>query len=150
MTKHTTIPAGYRLTVESCENDDDLRHTRVLEGLPEENVAYLVDLVKGCRTTSSGWNAPGRFGNMYEPGKEQLDNLKADLLDIAKKHPLVWDDADPSQMDDESLYHLVMADLDSLGLTGEPGNFLTRYTTKWKVELLLESIRIPDVTERFA
>jgi len=145
MNKQTVIPAGYRLTVHSWENDSDHHEDKVLEGLLQHTLLYYVDLCRACRSTYFG----GKFGNLYEPSKGELAQLREDVLEIARRHPLVWGDEDPAKMADTSLYHHVMSDLDHLGLTGEPDGFLTRHCEKIKVEHVPIDITINDVSDHY-
>jgi hypothetical protein len=64
MAKQTIIPAGYRVTVTSWENDADNYKDTIHEGLSKERVEYILEL---CNLFKSGSNNGGKtFGNMHE------------------------------------------------------------------------------------
>ena len=46
MIKSTTIPAGYRLTVKSWENDGDANEAKIIEGIQHDDdvMSYVASL----------------------------------------------------------------------------------------------------------
>ena len=46
MSKYNEIKAGYRITVDSWENDGDHNNTKSREGLTKEETAFDIDLLR--------------------------------------------------------------------------------------------------------
>jgi hypothetical protein len=130
----TIIPRGYRLTIDSWENDADNRVKKVLEGLTREDAAFYVDI---CRllsyTNPKNNNRDTRVNNLYEPADEEIARATKVLAKIDKKHGKEAGTAED-----------VLGDL---RLAGE--NYLTRVCESWKVEYLPEEILMQDVTKEF-
>lgn len=139
MTKTTIIPAGYRLTVTSWENDADNYNTEVKEGLSLEKCRIYVDLCKLMHPDSE-------HANLYEPDEDELQALGAAYMEIALRHP---DKAhEIEHLTDADLVQDVLQDICyDLGLGG--GDFHTRVCSEWKVEYIPEPIVLTDVTEEF-
>ena len=91
MTEQTVIPAGYRLTVKSWENDGDNSNTVVLEGLTESKTPYLVDI---CKLFDHSHDYGNRLCNMYEPENHEIKRVKAAIKKVAEKH---GQDIDPKE-----------------------------------------------------
>lgn len=140
MTKQTVIPAGYRLTVTSWENDADNYNTEVKEGLSLGACRLYVDLCKLMGDDDAG------VANMYDPDEGELAKLEQELVKVARRHP----EETPSLEDGftESDIADTMTDiLYDLGLTGS--DFHTRVCSDWKVEHILTDIILTNVTEEF-
>jgi hypothetical protein len=125
------IKAGYRLSVTSWENDGDNYQTHSIDGLNEEKVKNLIELVSLFESRNSSKN---KFGNIYEANKFERENLDLELkqflnalgdVDIIKDH---W--------------------LSSLGLF-RTGDFYTRVFEEFTVEYVPTEIVIEDVTKKF-
>lgn len=138
MTKQTIIPAGYRITVTSWENDADNYNTEVKEGLSLEQCKLYVDLCKLMEGDDD-------VSNLYEPDEEELALLKAALVSVAKQHlPAAELDEDATE---EDMNDVMMDIIYDLGLAG--GDFCTRVCEEWKVEHVPVEIVLNDVTEEF-
>jgi hypothetical protein len=153
MTKETIIPAGYRLTVVSWENDGDNYNTKVLEGLSRDRVEYFVDLCKMTTRCGYGnykgmWPEIPDFGNMYEPNDEELQKFSKFVFGVLYNH-LPWKETgDDAPLTEEDAQYYVSEDLYDLGLSGSEG-FFTRVCDEFKVEFIKEPILLNDVTEEF-
>jgi len=129
--KITTIPAGYRLTVNSWENDGDHRRSVTRDGLSKEEVLFLTDVCEGMKMS----NKPS-FGNLYEPSDDECAEFEAFLDSLIKKHGLI--DVTAEDVID-SLY--------DLGLSS--GDYYTRMCENYKVEHVPKEVVLYDVTENF-
>lgn len=136
MGKKTTIPAGYRLTVVSWENDADNYNTKVLMGLDASDVRFYVDL---CKTLSR--NSKKNFANMYDPGRVEKEKFFEHLKTIIETHNRT-DYQDAQYWQDH-----IMELLYDLGLSG--GDFFTRVCDKFQVEYIEQPIVLDDVTKDF-
>ncbi len=79
----TIIPAGYRVTIESWENDGDNATTKVLEGLTEQDAKFVVDFASLFKSQNN--KKPG-IGNMYEPDDEERAQVAKAVTAVVKKH----------------------------------------------------------------
>ena len=81
----TIIPAGYRLSVVSWENDGDNYRTEVLEGLTAEQVKFYVAVCK-LFYSENGYSRNDKtcFGNMYEPSEAELQEAYAAVKQVAE------------------------------------------------------------------
>lgn len=152
MTNVTTIPAGYRLTITSWENDADNYKTVIIEGLTNERASYLADLCKllsddNPRNNQSSEGYKGRdkrYNNMYEPGRKEIDMLMEELDKIVLKHGQhLSEDVVPGHDAAEYGYE----ELYELGLSG--GDFFTRCCSEWKIEHIPNDVIMLDVTDNF-
>lgn len=154
MSKQTVIPAGYRITVESWENDADNYKTEIMEGLQKASIEFLVDFAK-LFYSKNNWNGPKGHGNMYEPRAKELNDFQEAYMKVVSKH--ITKDAEPSLLqyfwdeDNNLLYddqHDGIMELAyELGLSG--GDFFTRVLDSIKVEYIPTEIVLQDVTEEF-
>lgn len=140
--KQTIIPAGYRLTVDSWENDADNRRTVVVEGLSFEKCAFYVELCKLMQDD--------RYRNLYEPDDGEVEAAQKAFQRLVKKqlkkHGTV--DIDFDDLDDlEMLADHVGSILYDLGLAG--GDYFTRVCDAWKVEYIDAPIVMSDVSKEF-
>jgi hypothetical protein len=138
--KNTIIPAGYRLSVVSWENDADAYQTRVFEGLTKERAEFLIEVAELSR---------GDFGNLYEPSDKELDELAKAALALFKKFPgqsgfvpRATEYADLEEARD------CFSDL-HFTLCGSSEHFYTRVTESWKVEYVPHEIVLENVSNQF-
>jgi hypothetical protein len=136
MKKYITIPAGYRLTVVSWENDGDNYNTKVGHGLDHEETEFYIELIELCR---------GDYGNMYDPSKQDLEEFGYKILEIIKKFPKqVEGESFETPQDALDLFNEVVYEL-----MGASEDYYTRVLEKWIVEYIPEPINIEDVTDSF-
>lgn len=142
----TIIPAGYRVTVVTWENDADNYRTKVLEGLSESKARYLAEMAdmftrKNCHR---GLN----IANLFEPSERDMDRVFEAFRVFAEKHPneFFYDD-DFDIENDEHLGDVIGDHLHKIGLCG--GEFYTRVTDSIKVEYIATAIELQDVTKDF-
>lgn len=145
MTKETIIPTGYRITIESSENDADNYKTKVMEGLRKESVEFLVDFA----------NLFYNHGNMCDPEENELESFHKDCEIVVGLHinenfenkllQYFYDDIENKFYEDQ--YDSVMELAYDLGLSG--GKFYTRVVESIKVEYIHTEIVLQDVTEEF-
>ncbi len=135
----TTIPAGYRLHIESYENDGDATKTEILEGVKREHIPFLVEVLKLLRSEAT--DEPGCYGNMYSPDEddprvEELDEALEGLIAKYPDRPKNWDSTEQ-----------VFEELYDLGLTG--GEYHTRAFESLKIEYVPQDVVLEDVTDEF-
>lgn len=140
MSTKTIIPAGYRVTVTTWENDGDNHNTAVVEGVSQEAAKFIVELCKIHYSENAQWGISG-YGNMYDPSEEKIDEYHKALQQLIDTHanglPTPWcDSVDGVQ---EYAY--------DLHLTG--GEFFTRVCDDIKVEYVPAEIQLDDVTAEF-
>lgn len=135
---NTIIPAGYRITCVSWENDGDNYRTKFKEGLSISAAQLYVDLAllltirKGCD-----------FGNMYEPSDDELEKLADAVSEVLHKHGIT--DVQVSDKDEVTDYFFdVMYDF-----TGASEHYCTRVVESIKVEYIPLPIELTDVTAEF-
>ena len=132
--KRTVIPAGYRLTIISWENDADNYDTVILEGLTEEQCAFNVDLCKILMYDENDRNKENPLNNVYDPDDAEINQIDDAINLIIKKHNQE-ETTDPI----EYLY--------DLGLS--KGEYYTRVCDSFKVEHIESDIILNDVTDNF-
>lgn len=144
------IKAGFRLEVETWENDADNYRTKVLDGLTEAEVKFYVELAK-AHYSMNGLRKKG-FGNMYEPGFNEKEEYADAMRAIFRKHISVlnkiWDDFEPSWIDEESFLDMVRSVNYELGIGGSEYYF-TRVTDSIKVSYTPVDIYLEDRTAEF-
>ncbi len=142
--KTTTIPAGYRVTVSSWENDGDSPKTKVLEGLDERTARFAVDFARLFRSKNG---RPAGIGNHYEPNDaEQAAVARAIAGVVAGHSPLPESVAgyfEGNGADNDGALEYAY----ELGLSG--GDFYTRVLEGIKVEHVPEPVVLHDVTAEF-
>lgn len=74
-----SIPAGYQLHITSWTNDANNYNTTIHEGLNEEDVKFLLDIVKPFRSRHDG----GRFGN----NDSCTNQINEHIFECFKKYP---------------------------------------------------------------
>lgn len=146
-TKQTIIPAGYRVTITSWENDADNYKDTVHEGLSKERVEYILEL---CKMFKSGSNNGGKtFGNMNEyDGNARFAKAEKAVREVLEKHRAVLNECELANLDgpeDEMEVTEIMCEfLDA-------SEFYTfRVYSKAKVEHIPHQIIMEDVTGDFS
>ena len=134
----STIKAGYRITVTSWENDADNYNTETCDGLSEDTARFHIDLLK--LIAGSNCNDNTVFGNMYEPGDEELEVFEEAATKVLEKH---------DQFD--SKYDALDIATDIIGnYTGYSSDgFYTRVAESIVVEYVPQEIIIEDVSSKF-
>lgn len=135
--KFTKIPKGYRITIESYENDCDFGDTNIVEGLSEEELKQAVTLCTVMQTKE--------HGNLYYPSvfqKIKLFNVLNIIFDYVEDCTVTIDNLDKYEDD---FYNL----LAEYGFIGKAEDQFTRYCQSYKIEYLPDDIFIEDVTAQF-
>ena len=148
MTKQTIIPAGYRVTITSWENDADNYKDSIHEGLSKERVEYILEL---CKLFKSGSNNGGKtFGNMNESGRNartMLAKAEQAVRAVLEKHRAVLNECELANLDaeedDMEVSEIVCEFLDSSEY------YIFRVFSEAKVELIPHQITMEDVTGEF-
>lgn len=150
----TTIPAGYRVSVTSWENDGDNYNTEILEGLSKEAVMFIVAF---CHKfwSQNDHTHPGCFGNMYEPSDAKLDAVIFSLRDLITTNLTTISEileCDPDEVaegfDDDVLEDIINEVHDSLFGCGSDG-FRFRVFDSIKIEHIAAPIVMLNVTNEF-
>jgi hypothetical protein len=154
----TILKAGYRLTIESWENDLDSYNTFTQEGYSKEDIAFLIKFSKlFCRGS--------KFSNLYEPSASVIKELGQTLIQLidAEKpnsyHALrdVYEDLEEmvttALRDENSVEFMEFFSQDLsphfFGSGDSNFPFFTRVCEKIKVEFIPETIRIRNVSKEF-
>lgn len=139
----TVIPAGYRLSIDSWENDGDYRQTEIIEGLSKERVQFLIELLSLFRSES---NNDGCFGNMYDPDEGEITLAVAAMRQVMDKHRDALEDDEVDYMTDVDQYFF--SEMVSTYL-GSSENYWSRVFDGVKVEYTPTEIILEDVTDQF-
>lgn len=147
----TIIPAGFRVTINSWENDGDAKRSEIKEGLSREMAAFYVDVAK-LFYSKNNYRGPKGFGNMYSPSKEELKEAHAAAKQVILKHFTafckMWgEDYDVAILDSEDALYDFTSELhyDLFGAS----DFQFRVLESVKVEHVPNEIRMNDVTKEF-
>ena len=139
--KQTKIPAGYRVTVTSWENDGDNYRTNSIDGLSCQDAKLLVNLSR---------LQEGEFGNMYEPSDEKCAKYSKackKVFDVNPHDPLGkfagWNTETTEENADELASEMLQ------DLFGSSEYYYTRVCEEVVVEYLPQDIFIDDVTKEF-
>lgn len=141
----TVIPAGYRVSVASWENDGDAKRTITKEGLSREMAKFFVEAAAVF----------GSYGNQYSPSDAQLKVVHRKMREVIfanwEAFSQMWDDLTKEEMDtgddlDSAIWD-VTAELHYELLGG--GDFRFRQMETIKVEHLPVEVRMKDVTGEF-
>lgn len=154
----TIIPAGYRLSITSWENDADAYHTMILEGLTRERVVYLLELCKLFYSRSK--NDTTTFGNIYDSGYgadgkvgELLRKADDAIRKVMERHVPVLSEFELEQLDTAydpadkysgPDFHEIIS-----GLLHYSETYIYRVYDGAKVEYIPHEIRMDDVTVQF-
>lgn len=145
--KLTTIPAGYRVTINSWENDGDHKRALVFAGLSEETARFYVDFAK--KLYSENNRKTSGFGNMYAPSEDELEKVHNVLKSVILKHwdafiafgyTMTQDELDEALYDVCSEIHYTL-----FGAS----DYHFRVLDSFKVEFIPVEIKIEDVSKRF-
>lgn len=135
--KFTKIPKGYRITIESYENDMDFGDTTVIEGLSEEGVKQVVALCTVMQTEE--------HGNLYyldDRQKVKLFNILNRIFNCVSDYIVTESNLDEYEDD---FYNI----LSEYGFIGKAEDQFTRYCQSYKIEYIPDDMFIEDVTEQF-
>ena len=147
----TVIPAGYRVTITSWENDADNYKDTIHEGLSKERVEYILEL---CKLFKSGSNNGGAtFGNMYDPDEEEIERADAAIRGVLEKYRPVLDEYELEQLDivadpDDEYSGPEFSAIVSEFLDSSEG-YQYRVYDGAKVEYIPHKITMEDVTSQF-
>lgn len=141
--KITIIPAGYRITVESWENDGDNCRTEIIEGLSEQDAKFTVDFA--LLFASKNGKDEG-IGNLCDPSADEEKRVVEAINKVVTKHSPLSEDLSFFTSLDCDVYSMMEYGY-NLGLSG--GDFFTRVLDSIKVEYIPEPIEIQDVTTKF-
>ena len=137
MIKTTTIPAGYRLTVESWENDGDNEITKIIEGIQnDDDVMFYVALCK-----MHEMNTP--YSNLYEPKDHVIEAYNEAIQELIVRFPNM------TYYDQPLVDHNSVSDITSLMGLGASEYYLSRVCDSFKIEYIKEDITFEDITDRF-
>lgn len=132
---NTIIPAGYRITCTTWENDGDNYQTNYAEGLTKEQAQLKFDLLQLL----------DGHGNMYEPVDSELASLAVDvkkvLIKHAGRHDVNLDDTD--DILDFFQDHIS-------GVAGSSEHYYTRELSSLRVNYIPQQIEMLDVTAEFS
>jgi hypothetical protein len=151
MSKYKTIPAGYRLSVTSWENDADNYHTEVKEGLTKEQTTALVGFIKLFKSED---DVAIGFGNLladhddqeYEVAMTEIRKyLKPNLKSLTEVLNFRLDNF---SVDDDEAYNNLIYELHG-ELFGSSEYFLFRVLDSYDVQYVPLTVELPDVTHEF-
>jgi hypothetical protein len=156
--KQTIIPAGYRLSITSWENDGDNHQTEVLQGLSKERVEYLLAV---CKLFTSGSNNNGAtFGNMYEGSAYQRAGACVAIAQVMEQHRDALTDGELEMLseivldeENDEYDEDTIADFGLDDIVSELLSYSECYTYRVydgaEVEYIPHEIRMDDVTGQF-
>jgi hypothetical protein len=150
MKKKIVAKQGYRLTVNSWENDADNRRSETKDGLIYEEVAFYVNFAK-LMYPKNGRGSKKGFGNLYEPDEKETGKLLSAFYEVIQKHKATAYRLLSIENDSELLDSDVMSDIfgemhDELFGSGE---FYTRVLDDLEVVFFAEDIEADEVTKEF-
>jgi hypothetical protein len=156
--EYTILKAGYRLTIDSWENDLNSFYTFTQEGYTKEDIEFLI---KFCQLFRRG----ERFSNLYEPAASVIKDLGQTLATLIDKyqpqsyHALneIYDGIEGlvttalREQTYDDLLEFFSSDLSPHFFGSGDSNFpfFTRVCDRVKVEYIPETIRIRDVSTEF-
>lgn len=137
----TIIPAGYRFTFDSWENDGDHKHTIIIEGISEPEARLIAEIAKTLLAGGTG------LENNYEPEDKEINKGLKVLMDIFDRHQKVFDeeDFDAYRMDHGHIADYIHEKI--LGYSAE--GYYFRVLDDYKIEHVPVEILIKDVTNQF-
>lgn len=148
------IKAGYRITVESWENDLDVYATEVVEGLSKEECQLYANICKAFLNDRIGRHVY-KLCNIYEPSDAQCDHVVDTIISFVKASGLkkynggdlkeIFEDGPHMRDYQVDLTYEILSDL---GLTNK-GDFYTRVVDKYAITYVENDIVLPDVTKDF-
>lgn len=145
----TTIPAGYRITTTTWENDADNYNTEILEGQTKEQVQFYVALAKLFGSSS---NSEHDIGNLYEPVEAELAKVAEVSRELFAKFPAVLQEFAELKLEDlddlNTACNTLFEMASNIGAAGS-SEFYTRVVSSQKIEFIPQDIILQDVTEVF-
>lgn len=138
--KTVTIPAGYRLIIDSWENDGDNSQQVTLDGLSELEVTAYTQI---CKLIAPGEEISNLYGEVYD--NEDLDNAILAIVPILQEAKIIKGKGKPSV---KKHVDVVSDVLSKLGLNN--CDYFTRVCEKFNVQYIKEPVVLEDVTERFS
>jgi hypothetical protein len=145
MTNFTLIPAGYRLSVTSWENDADNYQTEVLEGLTREAVIAYTELLKLIKKTDGG----GLSNNSYMSTEkfEFIETFRPLMREHTELALFILEQVEEDVDDEEFADKLISFINDKL--LGYSESYIMRVFESFKVEYIPHDIQLEDVTKEF-
>lgn len=141
MSQTNKIPAGYRITSVSWENDGDHYRTEVKEGLSEDEAKFIGHLGKLMHSRKSG------LENNYEASKKEYKKGHEFYLPAFEKYAHLFSAED---MKDYRKDCYALLDYIRENITGYSSEgYALRVLESMKVEYFPEDIVIEDVTYKF-
>lgn len=141
MTKMNKIPAGYRVTSVSCENDGDHYQTVMKEGLSENEVKLLGAVV------SMMYSGDSRLENNYEPNKKEMDFGHKVYLTVFEQYAHMYT---PEQMQEMRTSFQPINDYICKNITGNSvEGYAVRDLQDVTIEYFPEDVLIENVTDQF-
>lgn len=137
------IKAGYRITVDSYENDGDCEITNSVDGLSELEAKFHIELL-------SLYTSEGGFGNIYDfddrvsPTEDDYNKARLAIVSKPEYQQFIsdWYVKNPEYFFD--------AGSEIIGdYTGGDGEWATRQVEGILVEYVPEEITLEDVTSQF-
>lgn len=140
------IKAGYKITVESWENDADNYRTESIDGIQDKE--YVQFLVEFMQLFESHHNSKFGIGNMYDPDEKELEKYENVLKELCEKYDAGKWFKDPQYVQGFEP-HQYLSDIryDLHGSSSE--GFFTRVTESIVVEYTPTDIVLEDVTKQF-
>lgn len=144
------IPAGYRLTIHSYENDLDAASVEIVEGLSEDRTRFLLDMCRVC--------GAGGHGNLYDASAEELRAACLALQAVMLQHMEVLTDEEKALAlgeldldDDELVWCEVSEGLQEFmsNLLSSGDEYAFREFNGATVEFVPTEITLEDVSDRF-
>jgi hypothetical protein len=155
---YTELKAGYRLTIESWENDMNSPFTRVEEGCTKEQLEFLVNICRLFRFQS-------KFSNLEtidEKTTHELGEIIAELIDEFKPHSFeivnkfrITEDLVANSLESKNYRMILEIFLGKMsryyfGLGDSHYPHLTRVCERIKVEYIPVTIRILDISREYS
>jgi len=139
------IPVGYRMVIESWENDADAWNTKTIDGLSlaEAKLASRI-----CQKFMDDDDV----GNLYDPSEEEMDFMNSEVMKIIEESgvkkfkDIVLHGKSKYSEEKEDIADIVSEVLYILGLTGV-SEFYTRRCDSYNVLKVDEPVRFKDVTK---
>lgn len=143
------IPAGYKVIVTSWENDADYYRTEYLQGLSQEELNIVLELIELFRDSKN----PDYIGNVsnmtYDNSPEKVTNI---LNNFYKKHKnselFKYVDSEYTIENEEDYSEIVFELLYELGLSGNSEYFLTRVVDSITVYYFETNVYAPKILEK--
>lgn len=142
------IKAGYRITVESWENDADNQRTMVIDGIQNKEYAALIYDVMSLLECRNYREDDTTFGNLYEPDEEEWEKYQNALKSLCEKHNASKFFAGNPEFVQGFEPHEYLSEL-IFDLHGSSEYYATRVTESITVEYTPVDIVIEDVTKEF-